>query len=713
MRKVMYLLFVVSFIAVSQAAIVKFEAEDSRVYYVSGDNWATVDYEGASGEKCITSTQEGTALSEANTRYYSFNLPAGTYNLYVRLNIDDFNLTDQAAASNDSFYLPNNSLAEDAGMVDWNGIADDALDAVNYPVINSFGWAQVQQSYSNTIRTYVMATDGTAYFKAAPREDGLYLDAFAFVTTDEEVTNEILDSFVAGNEPHDPMVLPDNGDGSSGTLQPNNEDVEVTLHFMAAGDPNTQNDPPYPVNPDVLGHYIYLSSATDPNLSLLDYVPQVHNPDPYSSDPNVSYGPFLLIHGQGKTFYWQVEEGLDDGTGSPFAAGDPNNILGSVWSFVAQGASPSILSGPDHAIADAGGNASFTVTAGALANNFRWFKVVGEQDSIGNGETDDVELSDGGIYSTVQTATLTITGAAVSDEGRFYCIAYNGIPGSGGIPSAPSNTARLWIPRLVSYYPFENIVEPNTAPDTLSGFDITLLSDDGGMDIPILAAGVPELAPDTSGLLFDNSNSGDPAHYAQYALAGVGVADYADITISVWVYWNGGGDWQRIVDFGNNTSEYIFLTPRAAGGGLRFAVNNAGEQSIDTGEPLPIGEWTYVTASLSGDTARLYVNGQLEATGTITHDPIDFSPLLNNYVGKSQWPDPYFNGMVDDLKIYNYARTTEQIAQDYLAVKGDWVCNNELYDLPYDFDGDCRIGLGDIAMLLEEWMNSYRIFPAE
>jgi hypothetical protein len=61
--------------------------------------------------------------------------------------------------------------------------------------------------------------------------------------------------------------------------------------------------------------------------------------------------------------------------------------------------------------------------------------------------------------------------------------------------------------------------------------------------------------------------------------------------------------------------------------------------------------------------------------------------------------------------VYNYARTTEQIAQDYLAVRGDWVCNYELYDLPFDFDGDCRVGLADFAMFAEAWLDSYRIYP--
>jgi hypothetical protein len=97
----------------------------------------------------------------------------------------------------------------------------------------------------------------------------------------------------------------------------------------------------------------------------------------------------------------------------------------------------------------------------------------------------------------------------------------------------------------------------------------------------------------------------------------------------------------------------------------------------------------------------------------MTINPIDFKPTLN-YIGKSQFAvDPYFNGRIDDLKIYNYARTVEEVAQDYLAVRGEWICDQSLPALTYDFDGNCRVDLSDFAIFASEWLQSNRIYPEQ
>ncbi len=141
------------------------------------------------------------------------------------------------------------------------------------------------------------------------------------------------------------------------------------------------------------------------------------------------------------------------------------------------------------------------------------------------------------------------------------------------------------------------------------------------------------------------------------------VASFNQLTVAAWVYWNGGAAWQRIFDFGNDTNQYMFLTPTASGAGLRFAIKNGGAEQVLNASALATGQWVHVAVTLGSSSAQLYVNGAQVATSTaITIKPSDFKPVLN-YIGKSQWPDPLFNGRIDDFRIYNHALAASAVAE--------------------------------------------------
>ncbi|KAA3636870.1 MAG: BspA family leucine-rich repeat surface protein, partial [Bacteroidetes bacterium] len=129
---------------------------------------------------------------------------------------------------------------------------------------------------------------------------------------------------------------------------------------------------------------------------------------------------------------------------------------------------------------------------------------------------------------------------------------------------------------------------------------------------------------------------------------------YNDFSFAAWVNWDGSGSslWERIFDFGNNTSQYMVLSPNGWPNNLRFVITTSGaggQQGLASSTPLPINEWTHVSIVLDGDTGTLYVNGSVVDSGTITIDPSDIAPMLN-YFGRSQFPDgPHFDGQIDDV----------------------------------------------------------------
>lgn len=138
-------------------------------------------------------------------------------------------------------------------------------------------------------------------------------------------------------------------------------------------------------------------------------------------------------------------------------------------------------------------------------------------------------------------------------------------------------------------------------------------------------------------------------------------------TFAGWVYWNGGAAWQRIFDFGNDTSHYLFLTPNSGSGTLRCGVNNGtGDEIIERAGALASNSWQHVAVTLNGSTAVLYVNGaQVTSVSNFTNTPALFSPI-KNYFGKSQFPaDPMFSGEFDEFVVADYAMSAAQISAVY------------------------------------------------
>ncbi|MGE4286763.1 MAG: LamG-like jellyroll fold domain-containing protein [Phycisphaerae bacterium] len=497
----------------------------------------------------------------------------------------------------------------------------------------------------------------------------------------------------ADTNPTFPVVLPDNDGGAPGNLISGTSDCEITLGWNAGGDPSLETD--YPVNPAILGHYIYLSNGSeDPNLYLLDYVEQEVNADPALTEPYNEYGPITLT--QSTEYSWKIEEAIDNGAGSAYPAGDVNNIVGPVWTFTTISPTPKIISGPVNALADFDGNASFTVVTGPVATDFQWFKV-----------GSSAALTDSGIYSGTSTKTLLITGATAADEGEYYCIAYNGTP-LDGIASEPSATAKLWYPRLVSYYPFET-EEGGITPDVVDGFDGVFSQEAESAGMPAINAEMAKIGAGCLELLNSDDSTDPNGNYVQLP---AGVADYRDITISAWYQPKVDQSFARLFDFGNGTATYMFLSPRVSWGPVMFNIGGSGdEQGVGYDTGTPAGQWYYVAVTISGDTGRMYINGELISTNTsMTYNPID-RDLVLNYIGKSQYPDPEFDGYVDDMKIWNYALTTEDIAQEYLAIEGGSVCDREHFDLgAYDVDGNCIIDLVDFASFAARWMEDDRIY---
>lgn len=63
--------------------------------------------------------------------------------------------------------------------------------------------------------------------------------------------------------------------------------------------------------------------------------------------------------------------------------------------------------------------------------------------------------------------------------------------------------------------------------------------------------------------------------------------------------------------------------------------------------------------------AILYVNGTPQVAGQMLIDPRDINPA-NNYLGKSQWPDPLLNGEISGFGTYDEGERTHPFPAAFL-----------------------------------------------
>ena len=101
---------------------------------------------------------------------------------------------------------------------------------------------------------------------------------------------------------------------------------------------------------------------------------------------------------------------------------------------------------------------------------------------------------------------------------------------------------------------------------------------------------------------------------------------------------------------------------------MRVALRTAtvGEQIITDGA-LPAG-WHHVAVTIDSatKTMKLYVDGNLKASGATTLLPKDMGVTTQNWLAKSQYPaDAYYKGALDDFRIYNKALSKGEVM--YLA----------------------------------------------
>ncbi len=133
---------------------------------------------------------------------------------------------------------------------------------------------------------------------------------------------------------------------------------------------------------------------------------------------------------------------------------------------------------------------------------------------------------------------------------------------------------------------------------------------------------------------------------------------------------------------------------------LTFSVSNGTTSitdNVNTGTILSTNTWYHIVGTYDGSVVKIYVNGILKSSYNTTVTPGSFTPTKT--VMGWHYGDRYFNGSIDHLKIYNYARTPAQIAYDYNkgGPIGWWKFDECQGSTAYDWSGNQNNGTINIG----------------
>ncbi|AQQ10331.1 hypothetical protein L21SP3_02163 [Sedimentisphaera cyanobacteriorum] len=496
--------------------------------------------------------------------------------------------------------------------------------------------------------------------------------------------------------------------GGSYQQQPGTTGIDVDLSWMAGTDymnPGSGND----VNPAIVDQYVYVSNAPDAEPNFVGAV---------GADPGQVPESTYQVTGLGydTEYQWQIVEVLDtavdplpdigDGVNELQNASVPEAYIPSEkWSFVTMSDEPvfeSISSSPDFPAAgdDVTVSAVIESASSVLASDINW--------SFGGVPISESTFTDNqdGTYTT----SITVEDVSLADSGEYTC----SITGFSQISKA------LNIKRMLAHWKMDN--DP-------ANWDGTYLLDVCMEDPVAYNADPNDYFSFVDGAIPAQTNQGITWN-GQVGGADVPglnpLSEEGDMTITGWVYYEGNTNGWGVVaaqKISNDVGDYWRIAVQPT---RELSVGGPGGSAVSSGT-LPLDDWCFIAAvydsTESGiecsayiiptDGSEMSVDTDSGGVGDVEETPVfSIGRTSNAY----ETPANMF-GKIDDMRVFNYALSEEEIAQQFYDASNNIICDPDSAN-PNDVAGpdglgpDCSVDMYDFAAMAESWLNC-SLVPAE
>jgi PKD repeat protein len=133
----------------------------------------------------------------------------------------------------------------------------------------------------------------------------------------------------------------------------------------------------------------------------------------------------------------------------------------------------------------------------------------------------------------------------------------------------------------------------------------------------------------------------------------------SSMTLEAWVYPQTTAGWRTVI-LKEKWGDAVYYLDSSNDAKLpNSGINIAGVKEIQGATPLPLNQWSHLASTYDGQYHRLYVNG-IEVAKRAQNGPIQQSDGALRIGGNKVWGE-YFQGYIDEVRIYNRALTPTEI----------------------------------------------------
>ncbi len=369
-------------------------------------------------------------------------------------------------------------------------------------------------------------------------------------------------------------------------------------------------------------------------------------------------------------YYWRVDS----------VNTDANEIDGDLWSFTTE---PPIVQNPTPAD-DAKG-----VSASEVTLQWQGFSTVSSYNVYLGTDPEDLVLQD-----NVTLQELPLDNLMESTDYFWQVEALD----AGDNPITVSDVWSFRTAGLTHHWAMDDEIGSSVMADLISGAD-----------------GVMPVA-DANIVFIDDAERGRVIEFQNEAHSGILCADtvpmVGNFTLNAWAKRPSLGG-MNIFSFGPGDFNMGFEPLIDPDTGLPYDTLDLWVSTLwmvpgvyDNGPLIGSGidEWHMFTFTHTDGTTSVYKDGLLQIT--YASGGWDRAVgLIIGYMGGTDYP---YVGRLDDLRVYDKGLTADETAQLYLTethTAETWVCTDAN---PLDYDGSCIVGIGDLAILVAEWLDCGR-----